>query len=144
MEKLSIDIKEKNGKERIITVELEDELANWLLNQPLEVYRDFILFEYRARCTERKETRRIQSLERLLKNGFVLQSESNGDWRTVYSELDLKRALSLLTAEQQWLIRQIYCLGRSRVEIAREMGLTEGAVRSRLHTILRKIKKIIV
>ena len=63
MKKLSTTITEKNGSERVITVELENELAEWLMTQPVEIYEDFILFEYQARCVERKETRHTQSLD---------------------------------------------------------------------------------
>ena len=41
MRKLSITITEKNGSERVITVELENELADWLMTQPAEIYEDF-------------------------------------------------------------------------------------------------------
>ena len=44
MKKLSTTITEKNGTVRVITVELENELADWLITQPKEVYRDFILY----------------------------------------------------------------------------------------------------
>ena len=140
MRKLSTTIIEKNGTERVITVELEKELADWLITQPEEKYRDFILFEYRSRCVERKETRYTRSLEKLCEGGHEIRDGTEEELCTLLTRLDLEEALGRLTNEQQWLIRQIYYLGRSRVEVAREMGLTEGSVRSRLHTILKKMK----
>ena len=76
MRKLSITITEKNGSERVITVELENELADWLMTQPAEIYEDFILFEYQARCVERKETRHTQSLDHARASGFDVADES--------------------------------------------------------------------
>ncbi len=75
MKKLTITVTEQNGNRKNITVELENELADWLSTQPEEVQRDFILFEYKARCVERKETHRTQSLDSSLDNGFDIADE---------------------------------------------------------------------
>ena len=143
MKKLSTTITEKNGTVRVITVELENELADWLITQPKEVYRDFILFEYRARCVERKETRYVQSLDNFSEGGYGIKDTTEEHWDTLFMKIDLEQALSRLSKEQQWLIRQIYFLGRSRVEVACILGVTEGAIRSRLHTIFQKLEKIL-
>ena len=45
------------------------------MTQPEEVYRDFLLFEYKSKCVERKETRRTQSLDASLSNGFEVPDE---------------------------------------------------------------------
>lgn len=37
--------------------------------------RDFLLFEYKSKCVERKETRRTQSLDASLSNGFEVPDE---------------------------------------------------------------------
>lgn len=140
MKKLSTKIVEKNATERVITVNLENELADWLVTQSYEIYRDFILSEYRSRCVERKETRYVQSLDKLFESGYAIPDDTEEDLYRALTRMDLEQALSELTGEQQWLIRQIYYLGRSRVDVARSMGLTEGSVRSRLHTILKKLK----
>ncbi len=76
MRKLSAKITEKNGSERVITVELENELADWLITQPTEIYEDFIMYEYQARCIERKETRHTQSLDFARASGFDVADES--------------------------------------------------------------------
>ena len=143
MKKLSTTITEKNGTVRVITVELENELADWLITQPKEVCRDFILYEYKARCVERKETRHVQSLEKLSESGYAIQDDTELDPEDFCARMDLEQALSRLSQEQQWLIRQIFFLGRSRVEVACTLGVTEGAIRSRLHTIFRKLEKIL-
>ena len=76
MKELTTQIITKNGKIRIIKVELEDELADWLVTQTHAIYHDFLLSEYKAKCVERKETRRTQSLDKSLENGFDVKDES--------------------------------------------------------------------
>ena len=46
MKELFTDITLRNGEVKKIKVELEDELAEWLVTQPEEVYRGFLIFEY--------------------------------------------------------------------------------------------------
>ena len=70
MKELSTNYTLRNGETKLITVKLEDDLADWLVTQPEEVYKDFLIFEYRNNCVERKETRRTQSLNASLANGF--------------------------------------------------------------------------
>lgn len=48
MKELFTDITLRNGEVKKIKVELEDELAEWLVTQPEEVYRGFLIFEYKA------------------------------------------------------------------------------------------------
>ena len=62
MKKLSTEIITKKGETKIITVEVDDIYADWLVTQPQEIYHDAVMFEYRTSCVERKETRYIQSL----------------------------------------------------------------------------------
>ena len=70
MKKLSTEITTKKGEIKIITVEVDDMYADWLVTQPQEIYHDAVMFEYRTSCTERKETRYIQSLDASMDNGF--------------------------------------------------------------------------
>ena len=70
MKKLSTEITTKKGERKIITVEVDDIYADWLVTQPQEIYHDAVMFEYRTSCTERKETRYIQSLDASMDNGF--------------------------------------------------------------------------
>ena len=75
MKELSTNYTLRNGETKLITVKLEDDLADWLVTQPEEVYKDFLIFEYRNNCVERKETRRTQSLNASLANGFDVVDE---------------------------------------------------------------------
>lgn len=56
-----------------------------------------------------------------------------------YQQLYL--ALRSLTSEQFWLVYHIFWLNKSRTAIARELGVGESAIRSRLDKIYAKLKK---
>ena len=143
MKKLSTEIIRKNGEIRTITVEVEDIYADWLLTQPKEIYHDAVLFEYRTSCVERKETRYIQSLDASMDNGFDVADESVESVEQILTRLTIEQAVSTLSEEQKWLVNQIYYFGRTRMSVADELGITEGAIRSRLSVISKKLEKIL-
>mgnify|MGYP006864392993 CR=1 FL=1 len=45
MKELSTNYTLRNGETKLITVKLEDDLADWLVTQPEEVYKDFLIFD---------------------------------------------------------------------------------------------------
>ena len=107
MKELFTDITLRNGEVKKIKVELEDELAEWLVTQPEEVYRDFLLFEYKSKCVERKETRRTQSLDASLSNGFEVPDEDADVHLAVLRKMtceQVRKAIQKLEQQQQWLI----------------------------------------
>ena len=101
------------------------------------------MFEYRTSCTERKETRYIQSLDASMDNGFDVADESVESVEQILTRLTVEQAVSTLSEEQKWLVNQIYYLGRTRMSVADELGITEGAIRSRLSVISKKLEKIL-
>ena len=143
MKKLSTEITTKKGEIKIITVEVDDMYADWLVTQPQEIYHDAVMFEYRTSCTERKETRYIQSLDASMDNGFDVADESVESVEQILTRLTVEQAVSTLSEEQKWLVNQIYYLGRTRMSVADELGITEGAIRSRLSVISKKLEKIL-
>lgn len=140
MKKLTITITEQNGKRKSITVELENELADWLTTQSEDVQRDFILFEYKARCVERKETRRTQSLDSSLDNGFDIADESADNAEDILTQLAIGQAIERLNPRQQWIVKQLYYIGRSQAEIARELGISKPAVTQQIAVIKSTLK----
>ena len=143
MKKISTEIITKKGEIKIITVEVDDIYADWLVTQPKEIYHDAVMFEYRTSCTERKETRYIQSLDASMDNGFDIADESVESVEQILTRLTVEQAVSTLSEEQKWLVKQIYYLGRTRMSVADELGITEGAIRSRLSVISKKLEKIL-
>ena len=140
MKKLTITITEQNGNRKNITVELENELADWLITQPEDVQRDFILFEYKARCVERKETRRTQSLDSPLDNGFDIADENADNAEDILTRLAVGQAIERLNPRQQWIVKQLYYIGRSQAEIARELGISKPAVTQQIAVIKSTLK----
>ena len=55
----------------------------------------------------------------------------------------LHAAIATLPLDQQQLIRRVYFQGVSRREIARSMGITEGAVRKHLTKIYDHLKNVL-
>lgn len=144
MKELTTEIFLRNGASKVIKVELEDELAEWLITQPRDVYRNFLIFEYKSKCVERKETRRVQSLDASIANGYEVEDETADVYlatlRKMKSE-QVRNAISTLEPQQQWLVGEIFYKGRSQIEIANELGVGESAIRSRLKKIFEKIQK---
>ena len=143
MKKLSTEITTKKGERKIITVEVDDIYADWLVTQPQEIYHDAVMFEYRTSCVERKETRYIQSLDASMDNGFDIADESLESVEDMAERLTLEDAIRKLTEQQQWVVKQVFMLQRKQVEVARELGITESAMAQQISVIKRNLKKIL-
>lgn len=147
MEKVTVTIKTKSGAEKQLAVYVEEEIAAWLSGKDEPFIRKFIIAEKRMKNTERKETRRHQSLDKSLEGGFDIEDENTDTEAAVIlsSESDsVHKALKNLETQQKWLIEQIYYLGRTQAEIASELGVGESAIRSRLKKIYAKLKKFLI
>lgn len=146
MKKLTITVTEQNGNRKNITVELENELADWLITQPEDIQRDFILFEYKARCVERKETRRTQSLDSSLDNGFDIADESADVVKEVLQKCDneaLYAAMKTLT-DKQYQVLWLYAVdGLSFREIGDWMGVHKNSIREYFGAAVKKLQKIL-
>lgn len=147
MKKLTTTVLYK-GKEKAISVWLDDETARLLEEYGDErLKHEYIAEEYKARLIERRETRRHQSLEKSLEGGFDVIDESTDIETEVFRTMDsdkLYQAMQQLEPQQKWLIVQIFYKGRTRVDVAKELGINESKVRSRLERIYKKIKKFLI
>ena len=143
MKELSTEIILRNGDIRTITVELETELADWLVLQPPAVYRDFLIFEYRSKCVERKETRRVQSLNASLDHGFDIVDEDADLFLALLRKMtrdQVRDAIRKLKPKQQWVAEQVLLLERKQVDVARELGITKQAMMQQISIIKRDLK----
>ena len=144
MKELQTYIILRNDERKNIKVDLEDELADWLVTQPEEVYRDFLVFEYRSKCTERKETRRTQSLNASVNNGFDVVDETEDVHLALLRKMtceQVRKAIEKLEPQQQWLVREIYFYNRSQIDIAEELDVKPQAITNRLKKIFEKMKR---
>jgi RNA polymerase sigma factor (sigma-70 family) len=54
---------------------------------------------------------------------------------------EVQKAIKKLEPQQQWLIEEIFFIGRTQVDIANELGVGKTAIESRLHKIFEKLQK---
>lgn len=144
MKKLSTEITTKKGERKIITVEVDDIYADWLVTQPQEIYHDAVMFEYRTSCVERKETRYIQSLDASMDNGFDIADESVDIAKELLQKAANERlyaAMEHLT-EKQYLILWLNAVeGLSFREIGRRFGISKTTVVEQFNAAVKKIRK---
>ena len=141
--KLSTEMTTKKGERKIITVEVDDTYGEWLVSQPREIYHDAVVFEYRTSCTERKETRYVQSLDASIDNGFDIVDESIDVATDVLQKCDNERlytAMSQLT-EKQYLVLWLKAVeGLSFREIGTRLGLNKDTVVEHFNAAKKKIQ----
>lgn len=146
MKRLTVSVTRKDGTSTTIPVFVDNETAKVLTQVDEATRNDYLRQEYEMSLVDRKESRRHQSLEDSLEDGFdVADSASSAeeDLMEKDSRRELLSAISQLTKEQQWLVKEVYIKGRSQTEIAKELDITHSAIRDRLRVIFKKIKKIL-
>ena len=118
--------------------------------EDIEVTEEFAIIylemERRERLTERKETRRHQSLDKSLEHGFDIADPSENIFEKIeLSERirQLHRAIKKLSPEQQELLKQVYFEYIPQTELAAMQGVTKKAINNRLARILKKLKKLL-
>lgn len=115
---------------------------------PVEVSENFAKafqqMEKEDALTERKETRRHESLDELISKGyeFVQEEPEENEWMQEMLK-KLPEALKQLTDEQLWLIEQVFYFNRNQTDIGNELGISQQAIQRRLERILKKLKKFL-
>lgn len=109
-----------------------------------EFAAEYAELEHKEKLTERKETRRHQSLDKSMEHGWdiadqsadvVLQAEAEEDKKRLYD------AILKLPKEQRKLLEEVYFQDIPQTELAKRDGVTKTAVNNRLARILKKLKK---
>lgn len=119
----------------ITEIEVEDTLGELLV--------DFDRQEYN---NDHKETRRHTSLDGMEYEGEWFSSGQDvlGEVLSREDAARLYRAMDRLSAAQRELVLKVYFENRRIVDIAREEGVSEAAIRNRLKKIYRKMEKFLV
>ena len=111
-----------------------------------EFYSQYQDMEKADELSNRKHSRRTQSLEHSVDNGWDI-ADPDADVAAIFekneSDSKLYEAISTLTPEQQTLIRQVFFDRIPQVKIAELQGTTPKAINNRLTRILRKLKKVL-
>lgn len=146
MKKLYTQITKKNGEGKNVYVCVDNETAKVLEQVDEETRRIYLQEEYLTFMSNVKYKRSNQSLEKSLENGFDVVDENQDVEENAIKNADIekvRRTISQLEPQQQWLVKQVYFNQRTNVSIASELGVTEGAIRDRLKRIFEKIKKFL-
>ncbi len=116
----------------VLEIEAEDALGEVLLE-----------FDRQEKNNERRETRRHMSLDGMDFEGewFVSSEDTEGAALCQEDMGRLTQALKMLSPEQRELVLKVYFNGMRIVDIAREEGVGESAVRDRIRRIHKKMKK---
>lgn len=145
MTKFTTLISEKNGRQRQIKVWIEDSTAELLLKSgDDELIHEYILEEYKARNINRKETRRHQSLESSMENGFD-RPDLKADTEQILEKREdvdkLYEAMKKLLPSQRELIKRVYFEAEKISDIAREKGVDVSSICHRKERALKSLKK---
>lgn len=134
------------GKERQISVYIEEELADWLDTIDEATRRDFIVEEWKTERKNRAETRRHNSLERLLDAGWDVAGEEID----FIGDMDKEKIVALLQIveqnlepQQKKLLWEIYVERKTLEEIGALENVSKVAIHNRLEKILKKFRKIL-
>lgn len=134
------------GKEKQIYVYVEEELADWLDTIDKTTRRDFIVEEWKMARKNRAETRRHNSLERLLDAGWDVADEEID----FVEDMDKENIMALLQiveqnleSQQKKLLWDIYVERKTLEEIGAVENVSKVAIHNRLEKILKKFRKIL-
>lgn len=126
-------------------------LQGMLLEVSQDIYSEFYRDKERERYLRKLDREnKLLSLESLKRDGNgtadISLSLSDDIAEKVISDLLLDRlreSISLLTAEEQQLIRQHYYDEISEVELSRKYGISQQAVSKRLKKVREKLKNLL-
>lgn len=145
MKKYTTIVKTKNGREKEISVYLDDETANALDTANDErITHFYIVEEYIANLVTRKETRRHNSLEEMLSVGEeIADVESNPAEELERQEeyAELYKALNTLTDKQYkvFIYRELH--GLSLTKISEILDISIPTVHEIYGAAKKKLKK---
>lgn len=102
--------------------------------------------EHKDKLIERKETRRHQSLDKSLENGWDVADprvDVQAEAERNEENLRLHNAIAALTDKQRELLRLVYFENVPQTEIAAREGVQKTAINNRLTRILERLKKLL-
>lgn len=144
MKRYKVRIQSKRHGEVTVTVTVEDATSRALNQVDEKTREEYLKEEYLSSLTDRKETRRAQSLDASMDGGHPFPDGSPGPEELLLMKErreSLTKALSSLSEEQRRLIKAIFAEGKTRTAVAAEEGVSVAAICSRLEKIYAKIRK---
>ncbi len=111
-----------------------------------EVYETIQQLDKQEHLDERRETRRCQSLEVSIDNGWDIV-DPNADIKTIIDKKQrykkLYEALNALPNQQRKLIYLVFFKGVSQQDIAQIENVSKASISARITRILKKLKKLL-
>lgn len=118
-------------------------------NQDVEVTEEFKQFYEQAEKEEALATRRYydhnQSLEQSLERGHDFESSNDGDileLERIESEI-LHESIESLNERDRSIIEDIFFNNKTKGEVAKRLGCTNGNLTQHLRVIYKKLEKLI-
>ncbi len=109
-----------------------------------EVYAVLQDLDKQEQLNERRETRRCQSLELSVDNGWDI-ADNTADTEQIVDKKEqnkeLYKALGTLTKQQRELVNKIFFKGMTQAEVAEQENVSTVAIHLRLQVILKKLRK---
>lgn len=119
-----------------VEIEVDDSIGEVIIEIEKEEYNK-----------NRAETRRHNSIEKMEEEEFAqfVDQKQNveADVETSIRNENLYAAISLLTPEQQVLVKKVYFEDQSLTQIAEHDGVSVAAISNRLKKIQKRLKKIL-
>lgn len=131
------------GKEKQISVYLEEELADWLDTIDEATRRDFIVQEWKVALGERAETRRHQSLETLVEAGWDVADNSKDFVSDIVGQdsvNEVRAALKALSEDEHEIVICFYFKKQSLKDISKHFHVYPSTIMRRIEKILKKLK----
>lgn len=136
----------KDGTTKEIYVVVDDVTAKMLEQVSEEIRNQYIIDEFNVKMQELKDKRYTSSLEQKMENGFdCIDEEQDVEAISMFDfEMEeIKNAIKQLDYQQQWLIKEVYVKGRTKIELAKELGISNSSIRDRFRVIYKKIKNFL-
>lgn len=131
------------GKERQISVYIEEELADWLDTIDEATRRDFIVEEWKTERKNRAETRRHNSLERLLDAGWDVADNSKDFVSDIVGQdsvNEVRAALKALSEDEREIVVCFYFKKQSLKDISKHFHVYPSTIMRRIEKILKNLK----
>lgn len=127
---------------KTIELEVDDKFAKEYAKIDAESKRNDWKFAWRQRKLD-------CSLNSIMDNGYDIPDDScelceeeNDDANTHQkTNISVEEIMGVLEPQQQWLVEQLYILGRTQEDVASELGISDAAIRNRVKKIRKKLKK---
>jgi RNA polymerase sigma-70 factor (ECF subfamily) len=102
--------------------------------------RGWLCLRMRSRCLDRQKSPRVQRSVPLDDSGLNMAAAAETDPLLRMERERVRKALAVLTTEQRTLVELAYFSGLGMGEIATELGLPTGTVKSRLSAARDKLR----